>query len=65
MPPNKQNLEYIAKWKLENTDRIVIQPRKDLDMPDRIRQAIVAGRAASRQDYIINAVLAALERDGF
>ena len=65
MPPNKQNLEYITKWKLENTDRIVIQPRKDLNLPDRIRQAVVTGRAASRQDYIINAVLAALERDGF
>ena len=65
MPPNKQNLEYIAKWKLENTDRIVIQPRKDVRLPGRIQQAIEAGRAASRQDYIINAVLAALERDGF
>lgn len=63
MPP--QNYANIKRWQLENTDRIEIKPRKDLRIPDRIQHAIDAGRAASRQDYIINAVLAALERDGF
>ncbi len=63
--PSKQNIEKIGEWKAKNVDRIVFEPRKEKQFPARLAAAIEAGKAASRQEYIIAAVEAALERDGF
>lgn len=60
----KQNYGAINKWKSENTDRIQILPRKSEHFPERIQLAVEAGKANSRQAYILNAVKQALERDG-
>ena len=63
--PSKQNIGKIQEWKTKNVDRIVIESRKDRQLPDRIRAAVAEGKASSRQEYILNAVEAALDRDGF
>lgn len=60
----KQNYALQNAWKKENTDRIQITPRKDLRLPERIAAAVDAGRAGSRQEYIIGAICERLERDG-
>ena len=61
---SKQNTAKIDEWKREKLDRIVIQPRKERKLPERLQKAVDTGKAASRQEYIINAVEGALERDG-
>ena len=61
----KQNYAQIRAWRTAKTDRIEIQPRKELNIPARIQAAIDAGCADSRQEYIIDAISAALDRDGF
>ena len=61
---SKQNITKIDAWKADNVDRIVIQPRKARKLPERLGKAVEKGLAASKQDYIIKAVEAALERDG-
>lgn len=60
----KQNYAKIREWQGENTDRIQILARKSDHLPERIQQAIDAGKAKSRQSYIIAAVKDALDRDG-
>ena len=60
----KQNYALQNAWKRENTDRIQITPRKQLHLPERIAAAVEAGRAGSRQEYIIGAICERLERDG-
>ena len=62
--PSKQNLGKIDAWKAQNIDRIVIQPRKERKLPERLTKAVEKGLAASKQEYIIKAVEAALVRDG-
>ena len=62
--PSKQNIQAISKWQEDNTDLVRIRIRKMEHIPERIQLAIDAGKASSRQAYIINAILAALERDG-
>ena len=63
--PSKQNISKIGEWKAGNVDRIVFETRKEKQFPARIAQAVEAGKAKSRQAYIISAVDAALERDGY
>ena len=68
MPTRKatqKDIERIAQWKRENTDRIVIDARKEYHIPDRIAAAIKDGHAASRQDFIVSATLDALNRLGY
>ena len=60
----KQDYAKIKAWQTANTDRIEIKPRKELNIPARIQAAIDAGCADSRQEYIIDAISAALDRDG-
>ncbi len=60
----KQDAGKIRAWKIKEIDRITIEPRKLLQIPARIAAAVEAGRAASRQDYIIRAITEALDRDG-
>lgn len=64
MAAKKQDWTKTAAWQAVNVDRIEIKPRKDLHLLDRIAAAVDAGRAGSRQDYIIGAICERLERDG-
>lgn len=59
----KQRDDYIAAWQAENVERIVVKPNKKLNFTERIAAQVAAGKAKSRQDYIIRAVLNALEKD--
>lgn len=60
----KQDWKKINEWQKENTERIVIvAPKKD-NLTDNIKQAIDAGKATSRQGYIISAIKTALTNDG-
>lgn len=61
---SKQNTGKIDEWQAQNVDRITIKPRKELALPEMIQKAVDRGFATSRQDYIIKAVLEALDRDG-
>ena len=61
---SKQNLKRIDDWKAGNIDRIVIQPRKGLKLPQRLQSAVEGGNASSKQEYIIKAIQTALDRDG-
>lgn len=65
MRTKKEVYDYIKKWNSENTDRLEIKPRKELDIPNRIEMAIACNVAKSKSDYIIGAILQRLERDGF
>lgn len=62
--PSKQNTQRIDAWQAEKIDRMTIKPRKELRLPERIQNAVEKGCASSRQEYIVKAVLEALERDG-
>lgn len=61
---SNDKVKYVDNWKSKNVDRIVIQSRKALSLPDKLDTAVKMGKAPSKQAYIIAAVLAALERDG-
>lgn len=61
--PSKQNIGKINAWKAENVDRIVIQPRKEKRLPERLQAAVSRGKASSKQEYIITAIEEALKRD--
>ena len=60
-----QNIKRIAEWKKANTERIVLESRKDERLNERLLAAIAAGKASSTQGYIPPAVKEALARDGF
>lgn len=62
--PSKQDTKKISEWKSQKVDRIVVEPRKEKDWPERIALAVKQGFATSRQDYIIQAVEDRLRRDG-
>ena len=77
---NKQNSQSIIAWQKENTELIRIHARKDEHISDRIAQAharkdehisdriaqaVAQGKDKSRQAYILNAVRARLDADGF
>ena len=61
---SKQNLKAIDAWQLEHLERIVIKPRKEDYISERIQIAIDHGIAKSRQAYILDAIKKALESDG-
>ena len=60
---SKQNTKAIDAWQAENVERILIKPRKNEHISDRIQIAIDRGIAKSRQAYILDAVRKALEED--
>ena len=60
----KQDIKAIDAWQSENIERIVIKPRKDDHVSERIQIAIDRGIAKSRQAYILDAVKRALDADG-
>lgn len=55
---------YDMQYQTEHCDRIEIRPQKAEQLPARIQKAIDRGIAPSRQAYIIQAIRAALDRDG-
>jgi len=61
----KANIEKINQWKAAKITRINLEIRNDTGVMEAIQSAVSAGCAKSRQAYILNAVRAALERDGF
>ena len=62
--PSKQNLKAIDNWKRENTDLIRVRVRKHEHLIERVQMAVDGGFGKSRQAYILDAIRAALERDG-
>ena len=60
----KQDIKAIDAWQSENIERIVIKPRKDDHVSERIQIAIDRGIAKSRQAYILDAVKRTLDADG-
>ena len=64
MPEKKQDAAKIRAWKKAKIDRIIFEARKEMRLPERIAAAVEAGRAGSRQEYIIGAICERLERDG-
>ena len=60
----KQNIKKINEWKAAKITRINLEFRNDSGLIERIQEAVMMGKAKSRQAYIIEAVRAALERDG-
>lgn len=61
----KQNSQSIIAWQKENTELIRIHARKDERLSERIAHAVEDGRDKSRQSYILNAVRARLEAEGY
>lgn len=60
----KANIGKINEWKAANVSRINLEIRNDTGIMEALQSAVSAGFAKSRQSYILNAVCAALERDG-
>lgn len=60
----KQDAKKINAWKAANITRLNIEVRKDSGILERIQAAVDAGVAKSRQAYIVEAIRAALDRDG-
>ena len=64
MESKKRAQIYNDNYHRTHCDRIQIQPQKTEQIPARIQKAIDRGIAPSRQAYIIQAIRAALDRDG-
>lgn len=62
---SKQDTKKIAAWKAANVDTIRFEVRKAERLNERIAAAVSAGKAASRQAYLIAAINARLTEDGF
>lgn len=62
--PIKQDYSKINEWQRANNDRIQVLVNKGKHLPERIQMAVNAGKADSRQKYIIGAIEARLDADG-
>lgn len=62
--PEKQNSKAVTAWMKENTDQIRVRARKHEHLIERVQMAVDGGFGKSRQAYILDAIRAALERDG-
>ena len=62
MEKKRKKQAYDYALHMATLDRILIQPRKEKRLPDRL--AAAAGKAPSKQAYIILAVETALDADG-
>lgn len=60
----KQDYKAIDAWQAEHVERILIKPRKEDQISERIQIAIERGITKSRQSFIIDAVLKALDEQG-
>lgn len=59
----KQNIKKIDEWQAANTERIVIKPRIEDRISERIQALVEAKKAKSKQSYIIDAIKLKLEED--
>ena len=64
MPASKEQMEKIAKYQKANNEQILIKPRKEDRISERIQILIDEKKVSSKQAYIIQAVKNQLERDG-
>ena len=56
--------KYITDWQREHTDVLTFRVRKEEQLPQRLQQAVDAGKARSRQAYMLDAIRARLDADG-
>ena len=61
---DKERSTYKNDFARQNYDRIALNTAKAEHIPARIDEAIAAGKAASRQAYIIDAIRQRLDADG-
>ena len=64
MPVSKEQIEKIAQYQKTNNEQILIKPRKEDRISERIQILIDAKKTLSKQAYIIQAVKNQLELDG-
>ena len=64
MPVSKEQIDKIAKYQKANNEQILIKPRKEDRISERIQVLIDAKRTTSKQAYIIQAIKNQLELDG-
>ena len=64
MAKSNRNYSQINEWQRANNDRIQVLVNKGKRLPERIQMAVDAGKAGSRQKYIIEAIEARLIADG-
>ena len=56
MPVSKEQIEKIAQYQKTNNEQILIKPRKEDRISERIQILIDAKKTSSKQAYIIQAV---------
>ena len=64
MPVSKDQIEKIAQYQKANNEQILIKPRREDRISERIQILIDAKKTPSKQAYIIQAIKNQLERDG-
>ena len=64
MPASKKQMDKIAEYQKANNEQILIKPRREDMISERIQVLIDAKKTTSKQAYIIQAVKNQLERDG-
>ena len=63
MPVSKAQIDKIAKYQKTNNEQILIKPRKEDRISERIQVLIDAKKTTSKQAYILDAIRKALEAD--
>ena len=64
MPASKKQMDKIAEYQKANNEQILIKPRREDRISERIQVLIDAKKTTSKQAYIIQAAKNQLERDG-
>ena len=64
MAVTKKQIDRISEYQKANNEQILIKPRKEDRISERIQVLIDQGKTTSKQAYIINAVKQFLEKDG-
>ena len=64
MPVTKKQIDKIAEYQKANNEQILIKPRREDRISERIQVLVEQGRATSKQAYIIQAVKNQLDADG-
>ena len=64
MPATKKQIDRISEYQKTNNEQILITPRKEDRISERIQVLIEQKRVSSKQAYIIQAVKNQLDADG-
>ena len=64
MPASKKQIDRISEYQKANNEQILIKPRKEDRISERIQVLIDQRKTTSKQAYIIQAVKNQLEADG-